>query len=206
MDNLFKAKPSQCSTCGRRFPATEAGKARKGRHLDAHFRTNQRLVDASKRVVTRSWYIDELEWIHYREVDDADEVQAYGREPGTKESGQEEGRGGDPAGDLNKPKTKMKDVAYLTVPQGAGAGQMCPICQESFEPLFLDGAQEWVWMDAVRVGDRVFHASCRAEVARDDEAAAVAAAAQAKLASVLGKRKVYDESDTEVIPKREMKV
>jgi len=98
------------------------------------------------------------------------------------------------------------DVAYITVPQGAGAGQMCPICQESFEPLFLDAAQEWVWMDAVRVGDRAFHASCRAEVARDDEAAAVVAATQARLASVLGKRKLYDESDAGVMLKREMNV
>lgn len=28
---------------------------------------------------------------------------------------------------------------------------------------WLDEAQEWVWMDAVRVGGRVFHASCHRE-------------------------------------------
>jgi pre-mRNA cleavage complex 2 protein Pcf11 len=28
---------------------------------------------------------------------------------------------------------------------------------------WLDEAQEWVWMDAIKVGDRIYHASCYAE-------------------------------------------
>ena len=32
---------------------------------------------------------------------------------------------------------------------------------------WLDEAQEWVWMDAVKVGDRVYHASCHREATND---------------------------------------
>jgi pre-mRNA cleavage complex 2 protein Pcf11 len=41
----------------------------------------------------------------------------------------------------------------------------CPICQEKFEMKWLDEAQEWVWTDAVKVGDRVYHGSCHREAA-----------------------------------------
>lgn len=47
-------------TCGRRFLATEEGREKKARHLDWHFRTNQRLADSAKRGQSRSWYVDEL--------------------------------------------------------------------------------------------------------------------------------------------------
>ena len=57
---LYEARPNQCSTCGRRFLATEEGKEKKARHLDWHFRTNQRLDDSAKRGQSRSWYVDEL--------------------------------------------------------------------------------------------------------------------------------------------------
>jgi len=57
---LYESRPNQCSTCGRRFLATEDGKQKKARHLDWHFRTNQRLADSAKRGQSRSWYVDEL--------------------------------------------------------------------------------------------------------------------------------------------------
>ncbi len=57
---LYEARPNQCSTCGRRFLATAEGKEKKARHLDWHFRTNQRLADSAKRGQNRSWYVDEL--------------------------------------------------------------------------------------------------------------------------------------------------
>jgi pre-mRNA cleavage complex 2 protein Pcf11 len=55
---------------------------------------------------------------------------------------------------------------YIPVPEDAAAvNSTCPICQEKFELMWLDEAQEWVWTDAVRVGggERVFHASCHRE-------------------------------------------
>ena len=32
---------------------------------------------------------------------------------------------------------------------------------------WLDEAQEFVWMDAKKVGDRIYHASCYAEATKD---------------------------------------
>jgi pre-mRNA cleavage complex 2 protein Pcf11 len=82
------------------------------------------------------------------------------------------------------PKRKLQ---YLPVPDDPAPGsKVCPICQEEFEELWLDEAQEWVWMDAKKIGDRYYHASCYAEATKD------AASSQIKRGTpepVLGKRK-----------------
>lgn len=57
--SLYEAKSNRCGTCGRRFPTTQEGKEKKARHLDWHFKTNQRMSEAAKRAQTRSWYVDE---------------------------------------------------------------------------------------------------------------------------------------------------
>lgn len=76
---------------------------------------------------------------------------------------------------------------YIPVPEdSAGVNSACPICQERFEMKWLDEAQEWVWTDALRVGGRVFHASCHRE-AYGAQALVQSSAAQGQ--GVLGKRK-----------------
>ena len=50
---------------------------------------------------------------------------------------------------------------------GSNIHTTCPICQERFEPVWHDEAQEWVWMDAVRINGRVYHVSCHEEASRD---------------------------------------
>lgn len=40
--------------------ANEEGRKKKAKHLDWHFRVNQRMVDAAKRGQNRSWYVDEM--------------------------------------------------------------------------------------------------------------------------------------------------
>lgn len=63
----------------------------------------------------------------------------------------------------NDPKNK-----YIPVPnEPALTNAPCPICQEKFETSWNDEAQDFVWMDAIRVGARVYHASCHAEVKKD---------------------------------------
>jgi pre-mRNA cleavage complex 2 protein Pcf11 len=52
--------------------------------------------------------------------------------------------------------------------------------------------QDWIWQDAVKVGARVYHASCYAEVTKDGPAPARGDTPQARTGtpdSVLGKRK-----------------
>ena len=57
---LYEARPNQCQSCGKRFLASDEGKKEKARHLDWHFRTNQRLTEAAQRGQSRSWYVGEL--------------------------------------------------------------------------------------------------------------------------------------------------
>jgi pre-mRNA cleavage complex 2 protein Pcf11 len=59
------------------------------------------------------------------------------------------------------------ELQYIPVPEDPRVNTICPICQEKFEMKWLDEAQEWVWTDAVKVGGRVYHASCHAEATRD---------------------------------------
>ena len=51
---------------------------------------------------------------------------------------------------------------------------------------WLDDAQEFVWMDARKAGDRIYHASCYAEATKD----------RATPEPVLGKRKAEVRLDT----------
>jgi pre-mRNA cleavage complex 2 protein Pcf11 len=63
---------------------------------------------------------------------------------------------------------KPKDQ-YIPVPTDAALSNVnCPICQEKFEGVWHDEAQEWVWMDAVKVGGRIYHATCLAEVSKNN--------------------------------------
>lgn len=74
---------------------------------------------------------------------------------------------------------------YLPVPEDSSrVNNTCPICQERFEMKWLDEAQEWVWTDAVMVGERVYHASCHREAA-----GSMAYSQRPTPERVLGKRK-----------------
>ncbi|KAM7206292.1 hypothetical protein V8F33_000578 [Rhypophila sp. PSN 637] len=95
-------------------------------------------------------------------------------------------------------KKKGKKGEYFPVPDGAERVTLsiCPICQESFEMKWLD--EEWVWMDAVKVGDRVYHASCHREASSGGGAGANGKRSTPERASgsgsgVLGKRKAEDD-------------
>ena len=114
------------------------------------------------------------DWIKSREME---EDQNTAGENGTS------GSNLDGSGTSNKPK-----IQYLPVPDDtASAKSICPICQEKFEVKWLDDLQEFVWMDAKQIGDRVYHASCYAEATKDG-----GSNSQVKRATpepILGKRK-----------------
>ena len=60
----------------------------------------------------------------------------------------------------------------------------CPICQEKFEPQWLVEANDFVWMDAVKVSGKIYHATCWEEYSRG-----AGIATPSTPDSVLGKRK-----------------
>lgn len=67
----------------------------------------------------------------------------------------------------------------------------CPICQEKFESSWSEDVQDWIWQDATKIGSRVYHASCYAEVTKGGPAPR-GSTPQARTGtpdSVLGKRK-----------------
>lgn len=89
-----------------------------------------------------------------REVVDTDHIQA------PEEASAQASKA---AAEAAKPK-------YIPVPEPSkGINTVCPICQDRFENKWLDTAQEWVWLDAVLVGNRAYHASCHAEATQDRE-------------------------------------
>ncbi|KAJ6440765.1 mRNA cleavage factor complex component Pcf11 [Purpureocillium lavendulum] len=148
---LYDRLGPPCTQCGRRFRTDEEGRKKKMAHMDWHFRVHQRSTEAEKRGTHRSWYVDSQDWLKSREVIDSDHVGAS-----------EVSSAQDAEAD--------KGPKYIPVPDpSSGINTVCPICQEKFENKWLDTAQEWVWLDAVLVGNRAYHASCHAEATRDRE-------------------------------------
>ncbi|KAL2001122.1 hypothetical protein VTN02DRAFT_2208 [Thermoascus thermophilus] len=183
---LYEARSNRCGTCGRRFFANEEGKEKKARHLDWHFRTNQRMAEAAKRGQNRSWYVDERDWIKSRDYDD---------DQGPADSGV---NGGGAAADSRQAK-KGPQKQWIRAPNDAALRNTpCPICQEKFESTWSEEVQDWIWQDAVKVGSRVYHGSCYAEVTKDGPAPGRGGTPLGRTGtpdSVLGKRKA-EENDS----------
>lgn len=178
VSTLYEARPNQCSTCGRRFLATAAGKEKKARHLDWHFRTNQRLADSAKRGQNRSWYVDELEWIKSRDnPEDAPLTDASS-----------DAARAALAASLAAADPKNKHIPVPSDP--ALANQPCPICQEKFDMVWNDEVQDFVWMDAMKIGNRIYHASCHSEVKKEGGTTPLRTSTPD---SVLGKRKAIGD-------------
>ncbi|KAK3386935.1 hypothetical protein B0H63DRAFT_143099 [Podospora didyma] len=173
-----------CTQCGRRFQSNEDGRRKKTAHMDWHFRVHQRIAEAEKRGQHRSWYVDEMDWIKSREAIDVDYVAPEDNQSGgdydydyngqTKSGAHaSSGPGGGGSSLRGKSAQNKKQPQYIPVPEDQRINTTCPICQERFEMTWLDEAQEWVWMDTVKVPQpgnlppRVYHASCHKEAARD---------------------------------------
>ncbi|KAI1418129.1 hypothetical protein F5Y13DRAFT_150631 [Hypoxylon sp. FL1857] len=173
---LFESLGPQCTQCGRRFPKTEEGKKKKTAHMDWHFRVNQRIAESEKRGQHRSWLVDERDWINTRESIDKDHVAPSGDS--------------DAASGGSKPKAPK--LQYIPVPDDPSlANSVCSICQEKFETRWLDDAQEFVWPDTMKVGGKIYHASCYQEAFKDRGSTPVNARATPE--PVTGKRKAEEE-------------
>ncbi|KAI2696613.1 hypothetical protein CBS147332_8965 [Penicillium roqueforti] len=173
--SLYDSRPNRCGTCGRRFLTTDEGKEMKARHLDWHFKTNQRMTESSRRAQNRSWYVDERDWIKSREAGDENGAA----DPQTTAEGAA-GADGNTKQEPPKPWIRAPNDATLR-------NTPCPICQEKFESTWSEDVQDWIWQDATKVGSRVYHASCYSEVTKGP-----APTRQARTStpdSVLGKRK-----------------
>jgi len=109
--------------------------------------------------------VEEVDWIKSREVDDADEdVEAASKGEGAgAESGGKAGSDGsvNASSSMGHSAVATKKEYYVKAPADAAvAHHACPICQEEFKTVWLDGAQEWVWMDAMAMDEKTYNASC----------------------------------------------
>lgn len=175
IQSFLGARSNQCSTCGRRFSSDDIGREKKAAHLDWHFKTKERMLEAEKRGQNRSWYVDERDWISSKEYED--------------DAGENNGlpTNGAPA---------KKKVDFVRAPTDPVLRSLpCPIDQEPFKSEWSEEVQDFIWKDAIQVGGRYYHASCYAEVSKGREKDGVSTPVPAGTGrtatpdSVLGKRK-----------------
>ncbi|KXT05937.1 hypothetical protein AC578_354 [Pseudocercospora eumusae] len=166
---LYDAQPNQCSTCGRRFLATEEGREKKALHLDWHFRTNQRIADPNlNRGHHRNWYIDEMEWITHTEFD-----------PSTTTA---------TTADSEAAKKVQKGPQDQSVRAPAGMTKnTCSICFEEMKSSYSEDMQDWIFANATYNNGKIVHATCLAEMARST-VPAVGGSLVAALAGVASQR------------------
>jgi pre-mRNA cleavage complex 2 protein Pcf11 len=179
--SLFASRPNTCNTCGRRFTSDDLGREQKAKHLDWHFKTKSRMADAEKKGQSRSWYVDEREWISSKEYADGTGPEETSGENSGLLSASSAGR------------AKMPD--FVRAPNDPHLKSLpCPIDLEPFVSFWSDDLQEFIWTDAIQVGDRIYHASCYRQAMADRAKAAtpVGTGASGRIDtpdSVLGKRK-----------------
>lgn len=163
---LYEALPNQCSSCARRFTDNKQGKAEKASHLDWHFRVHQRMTESLKRGQNRSWYVGEEDWIR-----STDELDTTSQPSGTATSMQRSSTGTNnttggsaTVAESLEARKKAAKEQYIPVPNDPISSNLtCPICKEKFDTSWHADAEEWVWMDAMKVGQKVYHASCYTE-------------------------------------------
>lgn len=139
---LYSSEPLQCQICGKRFPDTPEGERAREEELDWHFRVNKDLREGRSR--SRLWFLTAEQWIEYDDaVDDPADGAAIEDESEKV--------------DLNAEAKK-----YVPIPDGAEE-ESCPICQEKFNSVWSEEAEEWVWQNAVEVQNCIMHATCYAD-------------------------------------------
>ncbi|KAI9001076.1 hypothetical protein BD414DRAFT_473529 [Trametes punicea] len=164
VDLLYTSLPTQCKQCGVRFPTTASGKKQFEDHLDMHFRQNRKASQAVGRGHSRSWFVSLEDWIHSGVVDVKGKGRADGRTLSSKAAAAEEAA---------KREAELRAM-HVVVPPGDEAKPIsCPICKEPLKSEFLEDDEEWVWRNAIKKDERIYHATCHAEAVASKSSLAV---------------------------------
>ncbi|KAJ3976260.1 hypothetical protein EV361DRAFT_884517 [Lentinula raphanica] len=150
-DLLYERLGAQCKQCGIRFLDTADGKKDLEDHLDMHFRQNLKANQNIGRGHSRSWFLGAEDWV----LDVKGKGRADGSRPITAKA----------AADAEAAERDARlRSEFVVVPPGDEAKSVsCPICKESLKSEFVEDDEEWVWKNAVKKDDRIFHATCHAE-------------------------------------------
>ncbi|THV08455.1 hypothetical protein K435DRAFT_740551 [Dendrothele bispora CBS 962.96] len=153
-ETLYDHLTSQCKQCGIRFSDSVTGKKVMEEHLDMHFKQNMKANLNVGRGHSRSWYTGIDDWVH-----DTVDRKGKGRADGSRPlSGKAAA-----AADAAKRDAELR-AQFVVVPPGDEAKPIsCPICKETLKSEFLEDDEEWVWRNAVKKDERIYHATCRAE-------------------------------------------
>jgi len=142
---LYYDQQNQCTQCGRRFLETPEAREKKARHLDWHFRINQRLAESSRAAHHRQWFPEELEWMKLEEFDASTASAEDKKAQATKE------------------RTKGPEELWVRAPAGVTRTQ-CSICAEEMRSSHPEELQDWVFMNAAYNNGKIVHATCLMEM------------------------------------------
>jgi len=151
---LYDQLTAQCKQCGIRFADTIIGKKNMEDHLDMHFRQNRKANQNIGRGHSRSWFIGVEDWVH-----DLSDAKGKGRADGAQRLNPKAAA----AAEVAKRDAELRAM-FVVVPPGDEAKPIsCPICKETLKSEFLEDDEDWVWKNAIKKDDRVYHATCHAE-------------------------------------------
>ncbi|OCH92929.1 hypothetical protein OBBRIDRAFT_393575 [Obba rivulosa] len=152
---LFERLPTQCKQCGIRFPDGAAARKKMEDHMDTHFRQNRKAGQAVGRGHSRSWFVSVEDWIHDGAIDSKGKGRANGSRLVNSSAAQ--------AAEAALREAELRAM-FVVVPPGDEAKSIsCPICKEPLKSEFLEDDEEWVWRNAVRKDEKIYHATCHAE-------------------------------------------
>jgi len=145
---LYEQQPIQCKQCAVRFPGSPTGKKEYEEHLDMHFRQNRRASQNVGRGHSRSWFVGIESWTKDAKGD-LHQPRANGKSSDTNKEDRE---------------AKLRASVVVIPANDAAKSVSCPVCKETIQPEFMEEEEEWVWRNAVRVKDKIYHATCRDEM------------------------------------------
>ncbi|RUP42933.1 hypothetical protein BC936DRAFT_137876 [Jimgerdemannia flammicorona] len=168
IDLLYAALPLQCKQCGFRYPKTPDGQTKMDAHLDWHFRQNRRMKERAKRGLSRSWFVTEEEWIS-----GAGGEVTQQQAPAFFDDSSSGPVGSASAASIASKEANDKETQQLrestVVAPMNDQGKPCPICGEQFLTIFSDAEDEWMLKNAVELEGVIYHATCHAEVIKNQE-------------------------------------
>lgn len=151
---LYIKDSPQCNECSMRFPAGEDGKIKLRDHLDQHFRQNIKSSENLGRGFSRSWFVGKKDWVN----DIPEHSLNKGKRPATVLTDKQKAEAAEAL-------RKELEAKYLVVPPGEeGKEVRCAICTEKINVEFMeedDGDGDWVWRNAVKVDNKIYHATCQ---------------------------------------------
>jgi pre-mRNA cleavage complex 2 protein Pcf11 len=152
---LYGRMAVQCKQCGLRFSDTAQGKGAMQEHLDMHFRQNRKASQSVGRGHSRSWFLGAEDWIRDSPYSSGDkDAGLSSRSSNVKAVATAESA---------KRDTELR-ARFVVVPPGDEAKHVtCPICKEVFKSEFNDDDEEWIWKNALKIDDKIYHATCHAE-------------------------------------------